>query len=164
MKKETILNVRWTSNEGALAKIKDCGHQVVFAFLNVDGEHLTIHRQDDGMFLLTHRSKNKPLRPVDEQKIESARSIGWRNPERHGQYYLHQPLTTKESLLNSGAVVFEYSGRQSQASDFSSHECWFLTLYGLSVLDTKYPIPEKYEKLDKISLDVDLYLCNTYGF
>lgn len=55
-------------------------------------EHLSLHREDDGGLLLTHSSPGKPPSVWDELRVQGARALGWRDPERHGTYYQHHRI------------------------------------------------------------------------
>src|SRR5437870_13777739 len=55
-------------------------------------EHLSLHREDDGGLLLTHSSPDKPPSVWDEDRVQAARALGWRHPEKHGTYYQHHRI------------------------------------------------------------------------
>ena len=65
---------------------------VVIRFISID-EHISIHRQDDGTLLRTHYYPNKPKSSWDELRVETAKKMLLRDPERHGKYVIHTPLT-----------------------------------------------------------------------
>lgn len=55
-------------------------------------EHLTLHAREGKAPLLTHRSRGKPKSVWDEGRVRAARKLGYKNPERHGDYYQHRDL------------------------------------------------------------------------
>lgn len=67
-------------------------NQVVIRFLSRD-EHITIHRQDNGSLLKTHYFLEKPSSVWDSQRVETARSLGVEDPERHDNYVDQQILS-----------------------------------------------------------------------
>lgn len=67
-------------------------NQVVLAFIPFQGEHVTLHLQNNGSILKTHHDINKPKSTWDSARVEVARSLEYKDPERHGQYYDHSPL------------------------------------------------------------------------
>jgi hypothetical protein len=51
---------------------------------------LTVHRQKDADELLfTFYSKDKVPSTWDPMKVEAARKLGYKYPEKHGQYVIH---------------------------------------------------------------------------
>ncbi|HHT9139014.1 MAG TPA: hypothetical protein ACFYEK_17440 [Candidatus Wunengus sp. YC60] len=71
--------------------------QIVIRFLSRD-EHITIHQQPDGKLLKTHYFPDKPSSVWDEQRVETAKSMGIVDPERHGNYADHQILSIVSNL------------------------------------------------------------------
>lgn len=65
--------------------------QVVLRFISRD-EHITLHLDDVGQIIKTHYFPDKPSSTWDETNVETARTLGYRNPERHGSYVDHRPL------------------------------------------------------------------------
>lgn len=66
--------------------------QVLITFVQLEGEHITLHRQPHGRILRTHYSETKPKAKWDDARVAIARKLGYRDPERHGRYYIHSPL------------------------------------------------------------------------
>jgi hypothetical protein len=58
---------------------------------NKENEHLSLHTSDDGPHF-THWSPNKPESTWDVRRVFTAKSLGWRNPDRHAHYYANRPL------------------------------------------------------------------------
>jgi len=46
--------------------------------------------ENDGKILATYSSRNKPKSTWDAERVGIARKLGYKNPEKHGQYYFHQ--------------------------------------------------------------------------
>lgn len=69
--------------------------QVVVRFIGRD-EHITLHLQTGGVVLHTHYYPNKPVSTWDQLRVDTARSMGYSSPERHGNYVDHRPVTLKE--------------------------------------------------------------------
>ncbi len=65
--------------------------QVILRFIDRD-EHVTLHLQQDGSIIKTHYCPNKPRSTWDKTNIEIARSLNYRQPERHGSYVNNRPL------------------------------------------------------------------------
>jgi hypothetical protein len=74
------------------------GPDVQIAIRSEADEHLSLHREESGLILLTHRSPNKPPSVWDETRVSLARRAGLRHPERHGEYYQHHPLARFEGV------------------------------------------------------------------
>lgn len=89
---ELIIYFRHKKVEKPVIKVIDIKKQVVLAFVSLDGEHLTLHPQKDGSILRTYYSKNKPKSTWDDMRVEAARAAGYKDPTRHGKYYIHEPL------------------------------------------------------------------------
>ncbi len=70
---------------------QDKDNQAIFAF-NIGEWHLTVHREKDGRLLRTFYDPKKRKRSIDYQYIGTARALGYRDPERHGNYIAHSPL------------------------------------------------------------------------
>lgn len=67
-------------------------NEVIIRFIPYGDEHITIHKQDDGTLLRNHSSSNKPSSVWDNERVKIAGSLGYKNPQKHGQYIIHQPL------------------------------------------------------------------------
>lgn len=74
---------------GYLAQNSD--KQVLFAF-KIHGWHLTLHKEKDGSILRTLFDPKKRRNSIDHQYAETARTIGYNDPDRHGNYIAHSPL------------------------------------------------------------------------
>jgi hypothetical protein len=147
-KKETLVCVNQYGREGALAKIRDLDHQVVVAFIALDGDHLTLHKQEDTERLLTNYwSKNKPQSKADPIKVEIAKCHGYKNPERHSKYFMHQELV-RDRLMSP--CLFEAKG------DAGGNRVP-VPFFGLrlSSANYRYPVPTKYQKMPRVVLSVD---------
>lgn len=91
LKTETVIYFKKIRKAVPVIKIVDNGkNQVILAFIGLKGEHLTLHLQKDGKILATYSSSDKPKSVWDEERVKIARKLGYRNPEKHGQYYFHQ--------------------------------------------------------------------------
>jgi hypothetical protein len=81
---------------GTLARpvlvVEERPHDVHIYIRSERDEHLSLHRQRDGIVLLTHWSPDKPPSVWDDTRVAIARAVGIRDPERHGKYYQHRPL------------------------------------------------------------------------
>lgn len=73
-------------------KVTESPDQVVIVIRSEPNEHMTLHRESDGTVLLTHWSADKPPGTWDATNVGVARSLGYRDPERHAHYYAHRPL------------------------------------------------------------------------
>ena len=142
-KKQLLVCLDYLNQECVIAKICDVvNKQIIISFLNRDGEHLTIHKQNDSpRLLLTHSSKHVTSKS-GMVKIEAARRCGYRNPERHANYLIHDEIYFED--LNVPILSM-----------------------GMSYSDCEYPIPCKYSKLPKIHLgnvsrDFSLEIYFTY--
>lgn len=71
--------------------------QVVIRFIPYGDEHVTIHKEENGNFVVTHFSSNKEKSIWDDTRIKVARNLQIPNPERHGNYYYNSPLPMIEN-------------------------------------------------------------------
>lgn len=120
--------------------------QVICAFIARDGEHLTVHRQKDSDDLLfTFYSKNKVPSTWDPEKVEIARVIGYKDPERHRQYVIQD-----SSTFQNGLWIDSYDFSKD---DLSLNKV-LKPIIGLRIDRNDYleNIPSKYSKLPKIAL------------
>ena len=89
--------------EGAkkpFAKIVDTNTQVIFALVALGGEHLTVHSQNaSDRLLFTDSDKSKIPGIWDRERVELARTKGFRDPEKHGQYIIHRDSRYLDSFL-----------------------------------------------------------------
>ncbi|MDZ7699903.1 MAG: hypothetical protein U5R49_24250 [Deltaproteobacteria bacterium] len=144
--KKTIVYIEISGSHKPLLKIVDTDSQVICVLIARDGEHLTVHRQKDSDDLLfTFYSKNKVPSTWDPEKVEIARGLGYKDPERHGQYVIHD-----SSTFQNGLWIDSY--------DFSKDDLSLKKvlnpIVGLRIDQNDYleNIPNKYRKLPKIVL------------
>lgn len=71
--------------------------QVVLRFIDRD-EHVTLHLRRDGSILKTHYFPDKPSSVWDDTNVEVARSMNYRQPERHGSYVDNRPLPKIDNI------------------------------------------------------------------
>ena len=143
---KTIVYIDVSGSLKPFAKIVDMNMQVICALIARDGEHLTVHRQKDSDDLLfTFYSKNKVPSTWDPMKVDIARKLGYKNPERHGQYVIHDSST----LLN-GLWIDSYNFTKG---NFSKKRI-LKPIIELRINKNDYldSIPDKYHKLPKIIL------------
>jgi len=90
----TIVFFKYKKIAKPIIKIKEIRkrNELIIAFIPFMGEHITLHLQNDGSILRTHWNKNKQKSVWDDMRIEVAKHCGYRDPIRHGQYYIHSPL------------------------------------------------------------------------
>jgi hypothetical protein len=91
----------WFSLDGTetpVLKVAESEDQVLIVIRFEPDEHLSLHREADGRVLLTHWSPDKPPSTWDAQRVEAARSLGYRDPERHAHYYAHWPLVRVQGM------------------------------------------------------------------
>src|SRR5438477_9869820 len=93
---ETLAAVIWIEKRLEVPVLKIIENhrrdQVLIAFLQLGGEHITLHAQESGRILRTHYSPEKPKGTWDDTRVAIARSLGFADPERHGKYLAHSPL------------------------------------------------------------------------
>lgn len=76
----------------SVVKVIEKLDQVVIVMRSLVNEHVTLHRQPDATLLLTHWSPEKPPGTWDAMRVEAARKLGYRDPDRHADYLTHRPL------------------------------------------------------------------------
>jgi len=143
---KTIVHIDFSGIHKPFAKIVDMGTQVICALIARDGEHLTVHRQKDFEELLfTFYSKNKVPSTWDPMKVELATKLGYKDPERHGQYIIHD-----SSSFRNGLWIDSYHFSRDQVS----MKRVLKPIIGLRVDRKDYleEIPQKYKKLPKFLL------------
>lgn len=89
--KLTNLLLASESESRALAQITENQSQVVVRLIPHGDEHVSIHAQG-GSLLKTYSMPDKPPSTWDTTRVEAARALGYRDPERHGKYADHRPL------------------------------------------------------------------------
>jgi hypothetical protein len=94
--------------------------QVVIRLLPFGQEHITLHRQKDGIILATHYMDNKPPSAWDDMTVQVARTLGYRNPERHGGYTMHRPLF---KMVNGGG--YNLMGRRIDLNSFNPRQWYY---------------------------------------
>jgi hypothetical protein len=140
--KTTIIYLDFSGKHKPFAKIVDTQSQVICALIARDGEHLTIHKQKiPDNLLFTFYSKNKVPSTWDPMKVELARSLGYKDPERHGQYVIHDDT----NFMN---------GLWIDSFDISTNPTTFKKvlnpIIGLRIEQSDYldDVPKKYIKFD----------------
>ena len=95
----TRIWVRKNNKEIPVIKVQDqqSSDQIIISF-NFSTSHITIHKLKDGILLRTHHDKNKSSGEWDEAKKAIAKDCGYKNWEKHGQYYIHTPLLYAEDM------------------------------------------------------------------
>ncbi len=91
MKTETAVFFRRGSLARPVLKVVDSGSNILIAIRSEKDEHLSLHTTDDGP-LFTHWSPSKPESTWDARRVSTAKSLRWRNPDRHAHYYANRPL------------------------------------------------------------------------
>jgi hypothetical protein len=91
MKTETIVFFRYEDLKPPVLKVVDGGSDVTIAIRSENDEHLSLHESDDGPWF-THWSPDKPGSTWDCLRVSTARSVGWRDPDRHAHYFSNRPL------------------------------------------------------------------------
>jgi hypothetical protein len=145
IKKNTLVCVNYLGRECAMAKVIDMQHQVIISLLERDGDHVTLHSQrDEPNILMTYHSKNKPSTKSDPIKVELAKLCGWKNPERHAQYYVHQELVTEH-------LTMPYISFNDPNTDLKECLAPFIT-FNISFMECRHHIPKKYCNLPRVTL------------
>lgn len=80
----TVVRLRHAEIERPVLVVEQQRGDTVIRMRTAGDEHLTLHREQDGGILLTHRSSDKPPSVWDEPRVVAARKEGYANPERHG--------------------------------------------------------------------------------
>lgn len=132
---ELIIYFRHKKTKKPVIKVIDIKKQVVLAFVSLNGEHLTLHPQKDGSILRTYYSKNKPKSTWDDMRVETARAMGYKDPTKHGKYYIHEPLFKVSNMAGYHLV-----GRRIDISKAPEDK-------------------EKYKKIKKIVIDTPQESC-----
>ena len=144
--KNIIVYVEISGSHKPLAKIVDMSSQVICALVARNGEHLTVHSQKDSDDLLfTFYSKNKVPSTWDPMKVEVARRLGYKDPERHGQYVIHDSSNFRNGLW---ADSYYYS------KDELTPKRVLNPIIGLSIEKNDYldDIPMNYKKFPEFVL------------
>lgn len=91
--------------------------QIIIRFIPYKDEHITVHKRRDGSLLRTHFSSNKPKSVWDNTRVTAARGMGYKKPEKHGQYVIHTPLVKLENMQGYflGGRLIELSGYKPKA-------------------------------------------------
>ena len=145
---KSILCVDRNGHLKPLIKIIDSKNQVICSLIARGGDHLTIHSQADSENLLfTYSSKNKVPSTWDPMRVELARKLGYKNPERHGQYFIHDGSSYHNSLW---ADSLDFS------SDPPSKIRILKPIISLNITKKDYldSIPEKYQGYNNLILSV----------
>ncbi len=71
---------------------EDKPDQLIVSFISTR-HHLTLHKLTTGQILFTSHSETKETGVWDEERVRIATKLGYRQPERHGQYYTQHILT-----------------------------------------------------------------------
>ena len=137
---QTLLCIDLCGRESYLAKITDNMNQTMISFAQRDGEHITIHRQNDyPRHLFTYSSKHFQSKS-GPAKIEAAKAEDYLNPEKHAHYLAHQEIYTDHKIpyltYNDKGATFEERLEPFIAIPMSSFDCQF-------------PIPNKHSKKTK---------------
>jgi hypothetical protein len=90
--KTTLVYFRVGELERPVLKVEERDNgDVTIVVRSERDEHLSLHPQADKI-LLTHYAPDIASSTHDERRIEVARTLGYRDPERHGSYVAHWPL------------------------------------------------------------------------
>jgi hypothetical protein len=89
--KITNLLLASQSESRALGQITENESQVVIRLIPYGAEHVSIHAQGSSL-LKTYSMPDKPTSTWDRVRVEAARALGYRDPEKHGNYADHRPL------------------------------------------------------------------------
>jgi len=127
-----LVYFKYKKIEKPIVKVIDTKNQVVLAFINSNGEHITLHLRDDGSILRNHYNKNKPISIWDNERINIAKEIGYNNPEKHGKYYITAKLNKIDNIKG-----YHIAGRNIDIYEISEDE------------DKK-----RYKKMKKIIIDM----------
>ncbi len=87
-----IIAFKHGATQKPIIKIVDTSKQVVLAFIPFKGEHITLHPQADGQILRTHSSEQKLPSVWDAERVQIAKQLGYKNPEKHATYFIHDTL------------------------------------------------------------------------
>ncbi len=119
----TVVRFRHAALERPVVVVEEQRGDTVIRLRPWGDEHLTLHRQDDGI-LLTHRSSHKPRSVWDEDRIAAARACGYKDPERHGDYYQHRRLVLMSNIegyrLVGGSIDIKAASERSKYEDATS--------------------------------------------
>lgn len=133
---ELVVYFGYKNIEKPIIRVIDNGkNQVVLAFIPFNGEHLTLHLEKDGSILRTYWGMNKPKSTWDDLRAANARALGFKNPERHGQYYIHEPLHKISNMAG-----YPLCGRRVHISQAPEDK-------------------EKYKKMSKVAIDTPRDNC-----
>ena len=91
MTKVTNLLLAVEGDSRALAQVTESPSQVVVRLIPYRAEHVSIHARNGGL-LKTYSMSAKPPSTWDEARVAAARAMGYRDPEKHGNYADHRPL------------------------------------------------------------------------
>jgi len=129
--KTSIIFFRDGDLERPVLKVETKGDKrVVIVIRGECGEHLTLHRKDDGSVIFTHWSADKPVSTWDQARAVTARAMRWRSPERHRNYLSNRPLYPEPIIGMDG---HQLAGR-------------YINLAATSP-------KEKYQRFDRMTLD-----------
>lgn len=117
MKSRNLL-LKHEAGVGALLAITDnsAKQQVVIRLVPYGEEHVTIHRKPDGSLLKTHAWNEKPASTWDKARIAAAAKVGYKNPTKHADYTVHEPLRDEPYLWDFGDHVV---GRRIDLAELS---------------------------------------------
>src|SRR5919108_9223 len=88
----TIVFMRCGDLKRPVLKVTERKEQVVVALRGERNEHLSVHRDKEGTVIATHWSPDLASSTWDALRVEVARKLRYRDPERHGHYVMHRPL------------------------------------------------------------------------
>ena len=89
---ETELQILYRNNIYSIGHLaQNSLSQVLFAFKIYDW-HLTLHKKEDGSILRTLYDPTKRRGSIDHQYVETAKALGYKNPDKHGNYIAHSTL------------------------------------------------------------------------
>jgi hypothetical protein len=148
----TIVFFRFERSELPVLKVIETSAQVVIVIRSERDEHLTLHREKDGALMLTHSSPDKPPSTWDAKRVEAARAVGYRNPEKHANYYTHRSLfpvigmdgyeLVARRITLAAAKPTQKYGRASRIT-VEAPASEFMLAFHLATIDQPYSAPDE---------------------
>ncbi len=103
-KSETLIYFKFQNEIKPVIKVCDSKKQVVLNFLFSTEEHITLHPKETGEILKNHWYKNKPIKNWDNENVEIAKSLYYKDPQRH-QFYINHSLIMDHTRSLSNHLV-----------------------------------------------------------
>jgi len=82
-----------------IANIEDTENRVVFSLRDNEANHVTVSRNPATLEYNFEVSSGQPVGSVwDEARVRIARYEGYKNPEKHANYHMNEPLTNRADI------------------------------------------------------------------